>query len=62
MRVYWEHLLRVSQALALGLAKSLELPDDDFFVQKMQDPVAQMLCVKCVYGWNMRPAVYAGCC
>ena len=42
---YWEQLLRISQALALGLAKSLALPDG-FFVQKMQDPVAQMLCVR----------------
>ncbi|KAF5837261.1 hypothetical protein DUNSADRAFT_4588 [Dunaliella salina] len=45
MRSYWQQLLRVSQVLALGLAKSLDLPDS-FFVSKMQDPVAQMLCVR----------------
>lgn len=48
MRKYWSQLLRVSQALALGLARSLNLPDDQFFVEKMQDPVAQMLCVRYV--------------
>uniref|UniRef100_A0A7S3VIK1 Fe2OG dioxygenase domain-containing protein n=2 Tax=Dunaliella tertiolecta TaxID=3047 RepID=A0A7S3VIK1_DUNTE len=45
MRSYWQQLLGVSQVLALGLAKSLDLPDS-FFVSKMQDPVAQMLCVR----------------
>lgn len=45
MRKYWAQLLRVSHALAHGLAHSLGLPDQ-YFVGKMQDPVAQMLCVR----------------
>jgi len=45
MRAYWQQLLGISQVLALGLSRSLDLPDT-FFVQKMRDPVAQMLCVR----------------